>query len=131
MANFPDGVYTFEITASVGEGPAATAVITFFMTLINPCPSAALDLKSPISDFTAYFFTESQQFAYDVQAMATTGLDVSCGFRQIEFRDAESGGFIDTKLFDDGRFDWPMPSELRAPGSSIWVYLERAVSARF
>ena len=33
------------------------------------------------------------------------------------------------KLFDDGRFDWSMPSELRAPGSSIWVYLERAVSA--
>lgn len=33
------------------------------------------------------------------------------------------------ELFDDGRLDLGVPSDLRAPGSSIWVYLERASSA--
>ena len=33
------------------------------------------------------------------------------------------------QLFDDGRLDFDLPSAFRAPGSSIWVYLERVHQA--
>ena len=33
---------------------------------------------------------------------------------------------LSASLFDDGRLDFELPGEFRAPGSSIWVYLERA-----
>jgi hypothetical protein len=33
---------------------------------------------------------------------------------------------LSAQLFDDGRLDFELPSEFRAPGSAIWVYLERA-----
>lgn len=32
-------------------------------------------------------------------------------------------------LFDDGRLDFILPRTLRAPGSSVWVYLERTQTA--
>ena len=36
---------------------------------------------------------------------------------------------LSAQLFDDGRLDLDLPSSFRAPGSSIWVYLERAHQA--
>ena len=38
---------------------------------------------------------------------------------------------LDSELFDDGRLDLLVPSQLRTPGSSIWVYLERAQRLKF
>lgn len=37
---------------------------------------------------------------------------------------------LSATLFDDGRLDLALPTQFRAPGSSIWVYLERVERAQ-
>ena len=61
LVDYPEGVYTFEITASIGRDPllpTKTVAVTFNMTLVNPCPTHRLTW-SPTAIFkshTLYFF---------------------------------------------------------------------------
>ena len=53
MIDFPEGVYTFTITAFIVDDLAATVVSsesTFTMTLTDPCPYADLELVDAIDD---------------------------------------------------------------------------------
>jgi hypothetical protein len=71
LIDYPEGVYTFEITAVIGPDPlfpTKTVAITFDMTLVNPCLTQKLTW-SPTATFfskTLYFLNQSIQVPYNV-----------------------------------------------------------------
>ena len=65
-AAYPNGVYSFEITANVGSGPTATAVSTFELALVDPCLTAQLSLTKPFQDVTYFFLEPDIINEYDV-----------------------------------------------------------------
>ena len=71
LFDYPEGVYTFEITAAIGPDPilpTKTVVISFNMTLVNPCPTRKLTW-SPKATFVSralYFSNQVIKVPYNV-----------------------------------------------------------------
>ena len=41
-AQFPVGVYTFQITSSIGPGPLLSTVSNIELEIVNPCPDSKI-----------------------------------------------------------------------------------------
>ena len=100
LANYPKGLYQFEITGTVGT---KSDKIVVDLNLSDPCSTAAIILEpSPLQDVTHVLRDPAQSQSWLFSALFKIDTQVDCGLISVEFFNAaDINSSLDVSLFDD------------------------------
>ena len=83
MVTYPDGVYKIEITSTISS---ESNVVTFDLTLVDPCPTATISLNSsPFGDETNDLGAAETTQSWDLASLHTIDTLVDCGTYELQF----------------------------------------------
>ena len=102
MQNYKPGSYTFEITGTAGS---KSAIATFTMTLVDPCPTTALFLDESVFTDSTYSLRDADLIQeWNISSMLISEARVDCGQVSFEFfNDDETNSALNGDLFLDNR----------------------------
>ena len=83
MVTYVPGVYTLEITSTIGS---VSNVVTFDLTLVDPCNSATITLAaSPFVDETDVLGAVETTQSWDLTPLHSIDTLVDCGSYELDF----------------------------------------------
>ena len=76
--NYPPGIYTVSIYASIAANPSSTVSATFLMDLIDPCSSATPTLTPTTNPLTHFYYQPTTELPNYTIDEASCGLEFTC-----------------------------------------------------